>query len=204
MLVLVILLGLGTVVFGVLTVTFSGKATTATNTATARAIAAATAAKSDQQKEDDASYTKANESPFRAYTAPEAFGSFVINFPKSWSSSVDEETSGTQVNLVLNPDFVRKTNETNNPFAASIQFIERSKDDYMTQFTSRIKIGTIKQADTTVSGQPAFDLTGQFSDHLIVREVVVPVRDKIMIFTTENSQYATEFGDILAQAKIIP
>jgi hypothetical protein len=203
-LVLIVILGLGTIVFGVLTVTFSSNATTATNTAAAKALAAATTARADQKKLDDASYTIANESPFRAYTAPAQYGSFVINFPKTWSSSVDEESSGTQVDLILNPDFIYKTNGIAAPIAARIRFIEQTQDQFMTQYASLIKKGTLKQKDLTVSGQPAFDLTGQFSDHTTTREIVVPVRDKVLTFTNENAQFATEFGDIVAQAKIIP
>jgi hypothetical protein len=204
MIVLVVILGLGTIVFGVLAVTYSGNAATATSTANARALAAATVAKADQKKLDDASYTIASESPFRAYTAPTQYGSFVINFPKTWSSSADEEPSGTQVDLILNPDFIRKTNGVAGPIAARVQFIEQTQDLYMTQFASQLKRGTLVQKDVTVSGQPAFDLTGQFNDHITLHEVVVPVRDKVLTFSNENAQFETEFGDIVAQAKIIP
>ena len=204
MFMLIVVLGLGTVGFGAATVVFSGKASTATKNLESAKATAVAKAKADQKKQDDIDNTRAAESPFRAYTAPEEYGSFVINFPKTWASYVDQETSGTQVSLAVNPDFIRRTKGQDGAYAARVMLIERSKDQYLAQFTGLIKNKTIKQADTKVDNQPAYDLTGTFSDHKTIRQIVVPVRDKVLVFTTENSAYAAEFNAILAQAKIIP
>jgi hypothetical protein len=204
MFMLIVVLGLGTIGFGAATVLFSGKAATANKTLESHAATAAAKARLDQKKLDDEANTKLNESPFRSYTAPEEFGSFVVTFPKNWSSRVDQETSGTQVSLDMNPDFLRKINGTDTPVAAKVQLMERTKDQFLNQYTSLVKKGTMKQANVKISGLPAYDLTGTFSDHKTVRQVVVPIRDKVLVYSTENSTYATEFNEILAQAKIIP
>lgn len=204
LLILVLVLGLGTVIFGILTVTFSGKAATATKTAAAKAAAAADSARTDQKKLDEDATSKANESPFRSYTAPQKYGTFVINFPKDWSSSVDEESSGTQVNLVLNPDFISRTDGKDDLIAVRVAFIDQTKDRYLNQFASLLKSRKLKQADILVANQPSIDITGQFSDRRTVHAVVVPIRDKVLVFTSEDTKFSTEFGQILAQAKIIP
>jgi hypothetical protein len=202
--ILLMLLGLGTLGFGILTLTFASKASTATKTLEAQKAAAAAKAKDEQKKADNIEFTKASESPFRGYTAPQPFGGFVINFPKTWSSWVDEEPSGTQVKLVLNPDFIRRTSGTDGKVAAQVLFVEQTKEKYLNQFANNIKKGVQKQTDMQVSGLPAYNLTGTFSDRKTVRAVVVPVRDKVLIFSTENAQYEPEFNEILAQAKINP
>ena len=74
----------------------------------------------------------------------------------------------------------------------------------MAQYNSVIKTGVVKKASIQVSGQPGFDLTGKFSGRKTIREVVVPIRDKVLVFSTESAQYASEFNTILSQAKIIP
>jgi hypothetical protein len=204
MFVLLGILGLGAVVFALLTVTFYQKANTATTTLNNQVNHAVSQAKTDQKKADDEAAIKANESPFRSYIAPVSDGSFQINFPKNWSGWVDQEPSGTQVSLAVNPDFVRKSNNADELMATRVQLIERPSAQYMQQFAGNIQRGTIKQANTTISGQPAYDLTGQFSDQKTSRMVVVPVRDKVLIFINENNKYAQEFTTILAQAKIIP
>ena len=203
-LVFLIVLGLGTLIFGVLTVTFSSKAATATKTLETQKTAAAAKARDEQKKLDNENNAKANESPFRAYTAPPEYGSFVINFPKNWSGYVDQETSGTQIQLLLNPDFIHKTKGQDELMASRVLLIQRPEDQYLAQFSGLIKSGKLKQNAATVSGQPGVDLTGEFNDHKTVRLIVVPIRDKILVFTSENAKYAAEFAEILAQAKIIP
>jgi hypothetical protein len=197
-------LGLGALVFAVLAIVFYGNATKAATNLQAKEAAAAEVAKAAQKKADDDAYRVAGESPFRAYVAPVEDGSFSISFPKDWSGYVDQEQSGTQVSLVVNPDFVRRTNANDELAAARVQLIVRDVNQYMNAFTSYIKQGTIKQKDITVSGQHGYDLSGQFTDKKTTREVIVPVRDKVLVFFNENSKYADEFNQILAQSKINP
>jgi hypothetical protein len=204
LIILVVVLGIGALVFAILTIMFYSKARTATTTLDAQKAAAVAKAKADQKKEDDAATTAANESPFRSYVAPVEYGSFEIKFPKNWSSWVDQEKTGTQVSLALNPDFIRRTNSTDELYAARVQLIERTSDQFMNSYTSQVQRGTLKKADITVSGLKGIDLTGTFQDKRTTRLVVVPVRDKVIVFINENSRYAGEFNEILAQSKIIP
>jgi hypothetical protein len=201
---LVVILGLGTLIFGILTVTYSNKATTLQNSTNQQKAAAADAARTAQKRADDIEYTKINESPYRAYIAPVGFGSFVINFPKNWSSYVREQPSGTQVSLALNPNFIRNTNGEDEITAVRVILLTTAQDSYMAQYASAIKTGKLKKTITQISGQTAYDLTGTFNGKKTIREVVVPIRDKVLVFSSEASEYSSEFGAILSQAKIIP
>lgn len=197
-------LALGTIGFGIATVVFSNKASKTAKTLEVKVNEAAAKARADQKKLDDEANAKINGSPFRAYTAPPQFGSFVINFPKHWSSYLSEETSGAQVQLLLNPDFVRKINGKDAPMATKVALVNRTKDQYLSQFTEPMKKKTLQQTTTKVSEQTAYDITGTFSDRKTIRQVVVPIRDKVLVFSIENSAHVKEFDEILAQAKIIP
>jgi hypothetical protein len=204
MIILLLVLAIGTLIFGVATVNYYGQYQTATKTLASKTEAAAQAAEANQKKVDAVAYSAQNESPFRAFVAPDAYGAFVINFPKDWSSSVDEEQNATQVSLILNPDFIQSTNQVVAKVAARVMLIDTPSTQYMSNFSGQIQEGMVKQSNITVSGQPGFNLTGTFNDNKTIREVVVPVRDKVLVFTTEDNQYATEFDEILAQCKINP
>ncbi|MDB5178461.1 MAG: hypothetical protein JWN01_404 [Patescibacteria group bacterium] len=202
--ILIVILGIGAVTFAILAVVAYGNASTATKTVNAQKETAAAKAKIEQKKADDFANTIANESPFRSYVAPVEYGSFEIKFPKNWSSFIDQEKSGKQIDLILNPDFVRRINATDELSAARVLLQETSAETFMAAFSSQIKRGALKQTDITVSGQHAYDLNGQFQDRRTTREVVIPVRDKVLVFINENNRYSTEFNQILAQSKIIP
>jgi hypothetical protein len=204
LLIFVLILALGTIVFGILTVKFYDENQTTTKTLNSRVEAAAKAGEANQKKTDTLAFSIENESPFRAYDAPDLYGDFVVNFPKDWSSTVDEEQSNTQVSIALNPNFIVTENGQPDPVATRVMLIETPESQYMTEFTGAIQEGQLTQSNITVSGQSGFNLTGTFNNGPTVREVVIPVRDKVLVFTTENSQYATEFDQILAQCKIYP
>jgi NADPH:quinone reductase-like Zn-dependent oxidoreductase len=171
---------------------------------TSRTQAAAQAAEVNQKKADAVAYSAQNESPFRSFIAPDAYGAFVINFPKDWSSSVDEEQNATQVSLILNPNFIQSTNQVVANVAARVMLIDTPSTQYLSGFNGQIQEGMINQSNITVSGQPGFNLSGTFNDNKTIREIVIPVRDKVLVFTTENKQYSNEFDEILAQCKINP
>lgn len=198
-------LGVGFVLFAVLSLYAFSTAHTATATLTSQKQAAASAAAEMQKKTDAAAVLNASESPFRPFTAAADFGGFVINFPKNWSGAASESTQTTnQVVLTLNPDFVRQTNGIANPLAAKVVLVQQLTSSILTQLSSQIKIGRLQQQDVMVSGIKGTQLTGAFDDKVTVREVLVPVRDKTIIFSTEDAKYSSQFDQILAQAKINP
>jgi hypothetical protein len=200
--VLIGLLGVGTVVFAILTVVAFGQASTAKNTLSKQKQAAADAARTEQKKTDERAAEIAAESPFRSYVAPIEYGSFEIKFPKNWSSWVDEErSSGTQVNLIVHPDFIRKTNNLEELMAARVTLQQKTLNEFLRPYEANKKV---TRADITVSGVKGVQITGQFSDKRTSRIVVVPIRDKSLVFTNEASQYNAEFDQILAQSKVVP
>jgi hypothetical protein len=194
---------LGTVVFGLLSIVAFGQAHTAQTTVNQQKTAAATAARDDQKKQDAVAAEIAGESPFRSYIAPLEYGSFEIKFPKNWSAQIDEERSSTtQVNLLLHPDFVRTQNGTPDLYATKVQLLQHELNEYTKQFDS---VKTVKRADITVSNIKGVEFTGtKFPDKRDIRIVAVPIRDKTLIFVSEDAAYANEFNQILAQSKILP
>jgi hypothetical protein len=202
--ILIVLLGLGTLGFGALALTETGIATKDQNSLNSDVLTAAKNAASVQQKTDTKNEAAANESPFRSYVSPSIYGSFQINFPKDWSGFVDQEQSGTLINLIVNPNFIQTTNNQPNLAAAKVQLIDQVSSQYMQQFQGSVQSGQVSQKNITVSGISSFDLTGTFGDQRTTREVVVPVRNQVIVFFIENGAYMSEFNEILAQAKINP
>jgi hypothetical protein len=199
---LMIVLGVGAVGFAVLSIVEFGQAHSATTTLNAQKQSAAAVARADQKQLDEAAAVVAGESPFRSYTAPAEYGSFEIKFPKDWSSTVDEErTSSTQVLLVVNPNFVHRSNGQDALAAAKIALNQRTLADAIKLYSGQ---KTLTQSDVTVSGIKSVQFSGSFNDKRSTRVVIVPVRDKTIIFTNENQQYSHEFDAILAQSKIVP
>lgn len=199
-------LSLGLILFAVLAIYGFGQAHRATASLQSGEAAAAKTAKAAQKATDDKAQLAANESPFRSYTAPGDFGSFVIYFPKNWSGYVQTNTNGmTQVDLALNPDFISATNGIPaDPVAARVKLVQALTPSEISPYTGLVKLGKLKQQDITVSGIKGTEITGTFPDNITVATVFLPVRGQTMLISCENSKYLPEYNVMLSQAKINP
>ena len=200
-LILIVLLGLGTVGFGLASISAFSQASTAKSTLNSAKNAAASAARTAQKQQDDLDAIHAAESPFRSFTAPIEFGAFVINFPKNWSLTADlESNANTQVQLDMHPVIIRTINGNLDLQAIQVMLIRQQLSNYLARFNPK----KVTQSTVTVSGIQATQLTGTLPDGRANKIVAVPVRDKTLVFDNEDPAYAAEFATILAQAKINP
>lgn len=200
------------IVLGVLMLIFAVMAGTLFGTS-ARAVATLEAAKkkandkghSDQKQADEENYKKQNESPFRSYTAPEIYGGFEIKFPKNWNGYVIESPNAQQqINLTVNPDFVKQIVGSDNVYGLHVILAKLSYDQTLKQHQDDVKQRKLKQNSVTVSGITGTRYEGKFDERHDGSTVVIPVRDKTIIISTDDKKYLPEYNQVLAQAHIVP
>lgn len=160
----------------------------------------------DQKKLDDDAYHKANEEPFRLYTATSVDGSFQLQIPKNWSIYANHSTSGqAQLDLSSDPDVVDVTTGAVNSHAFKLQLLRRSLADVLSTLDAKVKKKKLASTPVTVSGISGTKYTGAIDDqHSNGILIVIPVRDKTMTLSVENSRYQDEFAKIVASAKVNP
>jgi ABC-type transporter MlaC component len=199
-------LAFGLILFAVLAIYGFSQAHQAKATLQASETAAANAAQKAQKAADAKAQLTANESPYRSYTAPGDFGSFVIYFPKNWSGYAQTNTSSSiQVNLALNPDFITATNGVPlDPVAARVKLVQELTPVATAPYAGLLKLGKLTQTNITVSGIQGTEITGAFPDNITVATVFLPVRGQTMLISCENAQYLPEYNLMLTQAKINP
>ena len=158
------------------------------------------------QKETDAAAAKAAEqNPYRAYNAPVAFGEFTVKFPKSWSSSVAESLNNTnQVDLIATPEFIKILPGDTINYALRVYLVKSTYTSMKAQYDQQVKNKKSKASAVKVSGIDATRYEGEYKQGKSGVAVLVPVRDKTIIFTTENTKYQPEFEATLTQSTIKP
>lgn len=202
-------LGIFVLIFAGLFVNSYMKAQNATKNLNAKTSAAYNLGKeagSKSQKEADAAAAKAAEqNPYRAYTAPAAFGEFTIKFPKSWSSSVSENlTSSNQVELIVNPEFIKILPNNTVNYALRTMLVNNTYTSVRAQYDQQVKNKKATSKAVKVSGIDGTRYEGEFKQGKSGVAVIVPVRDKTVVFTTENTKYQPEFEATLTQSTIKP
>ena len=212
-LVLTIFLGIGMVVFGVLAIIAWRDNQDIHNNLDQKVAAATAIAVEKQKKEDKAAFDKANELPYRTYTADSVDGGFSLDVPKNWSIfSGHNNGPNRQLQLIAGPNAVKVNYapNANNTLPFQVQLVDKSISSVNREWQDRIK--TYKQrkkvlvnSSVSVSGITASKYEGIIDDknhNGIV--VTLPVRDKTMIISTDSVQYKEQFNAMLSSAKITP
>ncbi len=158
------------------------------------------------QKETDAAAVKAAEqNPYRSYVAPTPFGEFTLKFPKSWSSSVAENQNATnQVDLIATPEFIKILPNNTVNYALRAYLVNNTYNTVKSSYDQQVKNKKAKASSVKVSGIDGTRYEGQYNQTKTGIAVLVPVRDKTIVFTTENTKYQPEFEATLTQSTIKP
>ncbi len=161
----------------------------------------------EQQRQADLKeFNSQQTKDVRVYKSAEEFGSFELSLPKSWSWVITpNESSGLFVGSA-SPNYVDTTQKTQ-PFTLNI-----SKDSYdklKAGLDSEAKSskGAIQSSEVTVSGIKSMKYTGPKDNKtgLTPIKVIVPVREKTFIFTTNDaSTYGETFTEIINNVKLNP
>lgn len=203
-------------VFGVLLILFMGllissymQAQAATKDLNAKRAAAynlgKTAGAQTQKETDDAAAKTLAENPYRSYTAPVTFGDFTIKFPKNWSAWVAENiSSSNQVELIASPDFIKVLPDNSVNYALHVMLVNSTYTNLRQNYDQQVKDKKAKATSVTISGISGTRYEGQYSQTKSGIIVLVPVRDKTMVLSTENTKFSSEFSQILTQSTIKP
>lgn len=158
-----------------------------------------------QKETDEAAAKAAAQNPYRSYVAPPAFGEFTIKFAKSWSSSAAENQNATnQVDLIANPEFIKILPNNTVNYGLRVYLVNNTYATTKGAYDQQVKNKKAKASSVKVSGIDATRYEGQYSQTKSGIAVLVPVRDKTIVFTTENTKYQPEFEATLTQSTIKP
>ncbi len=196
------------VLFGALAVYAYTEREDAVNNLNVKVKAAVTRAVEDQKKKDAEENRKANDLPYRVYTADQLDGGFQLQIPKSWSLVANKNVDPTtQLEILSNPNAVVDNQAQNaiNTQGFKMLLLKKSQTEVIKNYDALVKQKKVTSKGTTVSGIAATRFEGQIDNQRHTGIVIVfPVRDKTVVLITENMNYKDEFEKIVSTAKINP
>jgi hypothetical protein len=166
---------------------------------------AVNAAKEREDKAQALIYIEKAKQPLRTYNGPEAYGSLVINFPKTWSGYVDDSGIGqAQVNGFFYPGTVPSITNENSIFALRVQVINTAYSQITANFASQQKARDSKVVPLTitpyalpkVSKAVGVQVSGTLQDknNKLGTMVVLPLRSQTLEIWTEGTQFLPDFN----------
>jgi hypothetical protein len=173
--------------------------------------AAVAVAKDQQSKADAIKYAEAAKLPLRPYNGPEAYGSLVVNYPKTWSAYVDDSGRGQAlVDGYFNPATVPSISDPNSHFALRVQVINQPYAQVLQNFTN-LQQGSQHPVSFSAYALPlqpkvvGIKAVGQINQQTNGTMVVLPLRSNTLEISTEGNQFLSDFNNyILPQFNFSP
>jgi hypothetical protein len=164
--------------------------------------AAVTVAKQQESTAKDAQFAEEIKQPLKTYQSPEAYGSLMVNFPKTWSAYVnDTSTTNILVDGYFAPGVVPSINDQNSVFALRVQVLNQSYAQVLQAFSGQQQDGKLTVSAYALPKLPKIvgveavgQLTGQ-TGTATVTMVVLPLRSYTLEIWTEGSQYLADFNN---------
>lgn len=167
-----------------------------------KVAAAVKVAERTTTEKNNKEFTEELKNPLKKYVGPEALGSVSITYPKTWSGYVDTSaTSGSLLNAYFNPDIVPSLNvpagsTTRQAVALHVEVVNQTYDQVVTQLKGQVTAGKLSAQAYTLPKMPeqiGTKFVGTLPNQLQGTEIVIPLRDKTLIITTESDNYLADF-----------
>jgi hypothetical protein len=146
----------------------------------------------------DNEFAEKEKLPLRTYSGPAAYGSVVLQYPKTWSAYVGEKPGNTSpVEAWFHPGFVPVAQGTDTSYALRLQVTGTSYADVIKGYDNSVKSGKAKASPYTPAKNPSITGTrfdGEISPGKTGAMVIVPLRDKTLKIWTESSDYVNDFN----------
>lgn len=179
------------------------------NNVDAKVAVAVEAAKKTEAEKQVALAAEAAKSPITTYQGPETYGSVSISYPKTWSAYVDSTGKGNApLDGYFAPKVVPAINDASSVFALHIQVTNQPYAYSVQQQTAAQAAGQVSIAPYSLPKVPSvvgIKVTGKLSTGKTGTLIIMPLRDKSLMISTEGTLYNADFETyVLPNASFSP
>ncbi len=161
-----------------------------------KAAAAVKVAEDKLSSKKDNEFIEREKEPLREYKSPSVFGDITFKYPKTWSGYFEE--SQNTLTLLMSPGLVSGAEKS--VYALRLTVESQNYDQTLRLYESAIKNGTLRATPFRLEKVPsvlATRLDGEIADGVNGAAVVLPLRDKSMVISTESKDYINDFNKII-------
>lgn len=139
--------------------------------------------------------------PYDTYNGPEATGSLVIVYPKTWSGYVDDSGKGSApLDGYFKTGTVPSINDQNSVFALRTQVAGMEYSEFMKYISSQQRAGKVKVSAYALPKVPktvGVLVVGEIESDKVKTMVVLPLRNQTLKIWTEGTTYLNDFNKII-------
>ncbi|HVU59826.1 MAG TPA: hypothetical protein VHC98_03235 [Candidatus Saccharimonadales bacterium] len=162
---------------------------------------AVAAAKDAEGKAKDAQFAEEEKRPLRTYTGPAAYGSIKIQYPKTWSAYIADDSNGSPfVNGYFYPDHVPDIQSRSSAFALRVQIVDQSYSVVLSGVEGFVQQGKTKVTPYAAAKVPSIvgsRIDGELPNQKNGSMIVLPLRNTTLELWTEAPSFQNDFDTII-------
>jgi hypothetical protein len=163
-------------------------------------------AKEEQKRVDTKQFDEDYKKPNNVYTSPANYGSVSFEYPKTWSTYVDNDGStGNAYKAYFNPVSVPPVKNTT-PYALRVTVVNSEIDTVLKSYEAKIKKGDLKSSPIKLEG--AVDdpndsygkgtrIDGQFDKVINGSAVFFDIRGRTLGIFTDTDTFTGDFNNTI-------
>jgi len=162
-----------------------------------KSAAAVAVAVNKTKSEKDNEFVEKEKEPLKSYVGPESLGSITFQYPKTWSTYVNQPANNT-ITILSNSDIV--VGGQSSSYALRVEVVSQTYDTVVGTFDNAVKT---KKVTATAYALPKVPKTvGLRFDGAIATDrqgaiVILPLRDKTVKISVESTNYLKDFNGII-------
>lgn len=148
--------------------------------------------KSDKDNE----FLQKEKEPLKNYIGPSQFGSINMQYPKTWSAYVSEQSD--KLVVLMQPDVVPSQEST--PYALKVEVLSTGYEQAITKLDNNIKQGKLRAAAFSLPKVPdvlGLRVDGQITQKKTGAAVYLPLRDRTIVISSEAPDKVPDFTNII-------
>jgi hypothetical protein len=149
----------------------------------------------------NASFAQAQKTPYQTYNGPQAYGSIVLQYPKTWSAYIDDTGTGSALlDGYFDPGYVPALSSQTSTFSLRVQVLSASYSNSVQSYASSVTSGAVTVTPFSLVKVPSVigvKVVGTLSDGSTGTMVILPVRSQTIEIWTESTQFTNDFNSII-------
>lgn len=169
------------------------------NDVDAKIAAANKVAVQEAETAKDAEFVEKEKLPTRVFSGSPTYGAINFSYPKTWSVYMEENTSGTVIDVFAHPG-VLPGFKSEQPYALRLEVTSTSYDKELATFDQDLKAGRIQSAayrPEKVNSVLGVKLTGEIEREVQGALVLLPLRDRTIKLYTQSPEFLNDFNNII-------
>lgn len=165
----------------------------------AKAAVAAEAAKRKESAAKDIVFAEEVKNPLKTFTGPQAYGSLIVSFPKTWSGYVDTTgaSSGAAIDGYFAPNVVPATANKDSVFALRVQVLSQPYASVLQTISGQQRENKVTVSAYALPKLPkvvGVKINGEVTQGKTSTMIVLPLRAQTLQISTDGTQYLDDFN----------